>query len=150
MIFLNGIISVYSQCGRVVIAGDFNASYMQNDVGRSNVLKSNELINFIETNRLFNPYTRFEAISNNPPFTFTGNNTMLDYILLDEAFTNHVRTFKIFNEGEISSTSDHLPVYIEISISENIHALSPIDKQLPAWHRASNEQVLAYENIVSS
>lgn len=79
-----------------------------------------------------------------PCFTFTLEETMLDYVLIDEGLVRQLRYYEILDEGSVSSTYDHLPVTVSISLEENPHKLRDSFMKSPSWHRITENNIANY------
>ena len=73
---------------------------------------------------------------------------MLDYILFNEAVSRKVRYYEILDEGAISSTSDHLPVIVDVMIDSMPHRVLDTTKKSPAWHKISEIQISEYQDLL--
>ena len=132
-----------------MVAGDLNASCLSKDQCRSNIYKSSELLQFVKRNHLL--YAGGEIKNKGPQYTFITKQTMLDYILYNEVVSRKVRYYEILDEGAISSiysTSDHLPVVVDVMIDSISHRVFESTKKSPAWHKISEEQIFQYQKLL--
>ncbi|CAG2249402.1 unnamed protein product [Mytilus edulis] len=82
---LDDLYTYYINYGKVVVAGDFNASCINKNLQFTNTTKSKELQNFVHRHNICHPFIdTCKILPKGPEFTFTLKNTMLDYILIDE------------------------------------------------------------------
>ena len=123
----------YSAYGTVVIAGDMNASCLDSYCV-SNV-KSRIFTTFVERNLFGIPMIDFDIQGES--FTFVQKQTMLDYILIPKMSHLRLQSYKIYEEGSFSMTSDHLPVVVVLEFECLRHNLSYSATCLPAWHKAT-------------
>ncbi|CAG2225389.1 unnamed protein product [Mytilus edulis] len=111
---------------KVVVAGDFNASCINQNVQFTNTIKSKEMQNFVQRHFIFHPFNdTCKTPVKGPGFTFTLKNTILDYILIDETLVRQLRRYEILEEGTFSSTSDHLPIIacVERKSAQSVNTL---------------------------
>ena len=78
-------------------------------------------------------------------FTFIPKRTVLDYILFDGDSIRKITMWKEFAQGLMSITSDHLHVFAELEINCTQHFLNHQKLQLPAWHRATTDDIERYK-----
>ena len=74
---------------------------------------------------------------------------MLDYVFLNDILHKKLRCYEILEEGTISSTSDHLPILVELDIDSNPHIFPKKLFSLPAWHRLTENQKSVYVRELS-
>ena len=130
----------YSAYGTVVIAGDMNASYL--DSYCVNNVKSRIFSSFVDRNLLGIPMIDFDIQGES--YTFVQKQTMLDYILLPKMSQIQLLSYNILEEGSFSMTSDHLPILAEIEFVCSKHNLMYSVTSLPAWHKASPDNIENY------
>ena len=58
--------------------------------------------------------------------------------------------YKVFTEGSMSITSEHLPVFAELEIICTQHFLNHQKLQLPAWHRATTDDIERYKTSLDT
>ncbi|VDI10630.1 Hypothetical predicted protein [Mytilus galloprovincialis] len=104
----------YAKFGPVIVAGDFNTSCRVTDLERTNVNKSIIFSNFILRNNIV-PINA-SSLCDPSSFTFIPTRTVLDYFLVSEELANDVTFCENIPEGTLSLTSDHLPVFLQLSI----------------------------------
>ncbi|CAC5385645.1 unnamed protein product [Mytilus coruscus] len=144
---LDDLYTYYINYGKVVVAGDFNASCINKNLQFTNTTKSKELQNFVHRHYICHPFTdTCKTLLKGPEFTFTLKNTMLDYILIDETLVRQLRRYEILEEGTFSSTSDHLPVIACIELDENPHIDLNNFSKLPAWHKINKHSTKEYQD----
>lgn len=80
--------------------------------------------------------------------TFIPKCTMLDYILFSKTFVSNLISYRIFEEGLIPITSDHLPVLAEFKFSCTHQFLNRSIAKFPAWHKASVDAIVAYRTCL--
>ena len=129
-----------------MVASDLNASCLSKDQCRSNIYKSSELLQFVKRNHLL--YAGGEIKNKGPQYTYITKDTMLDYILYDKVVSRKVRYYEILDEGAISSTSDHLPVVVDVLIDSILHRVFELTKKSPEWHKISEEQIFQYQKLI--
>ena len=56
--------------------------------------------------------------------------------------------YHVFEEGVISSTSDHLPLCMELCTDIKKHILCKPLTSLPAWHKAKPDKLREYEKFI--
>ena len=137
---VEGLYHHYSAYGTVVIAGDMNASCLDSYCISS--VKSRILTNFVERNLLGIPMIDFDIQGES--YTFVQKQTMLDYILVPKMSQLNLLSYKILEEGFFSMTSDHLPIFAEMEFVCSKHNLLYSATSLPAWHKASPENIENY------
>ena len=142
---LDDLYAYYSNYGKVIIAGDLNASCIENNIEYTNYVKSKELQKFIKSHSLYCTFENGTIPFKGPEYTFTIKRTMLDYILFDEALVRQVRQYEILPEGSFSSTSDHLPVIALLNIDENPHEVMNSFLKLPSWHKINDDIAANYQ-----
>ena len=138
----------YSQFGHVILGGDFNASCRSEDQGKTNVYKSRSLCNFLNYNNIFAVNTSGMRIGSE--YSYITTKSMLDYIFVDNIIYSRVNACNIFTEGSISSTSDHLPIFLTIMSNIPVNNLLYSDKKWPAWYKTSTESLLQYMVCLNS
>ncbi|CAG2250536.1 unnamed protein product [Mytilus edulis] len=144
---LDDLYTYYINYGKVVIAGDFNASCINKNIQFTNTVKSKELQNFVQRHYIFHPFTdSCKTPIKGPDFTFTLKNTMLDYVLIDETLVRQLRRYEILEEGTFSSTSDHLPIIACVELDENPHIDLNNFTKLPAWHKITEQNIRDYQD----
>ena len=94
------------------------------------------------------PTVHFDTSGEN--FTFIPKRTVLDYILFDKYSISKLTMYKVFTEGSMSITSDHLPVFAELEINCIQHFLNHQKLQLPAWHRATTDDIERYKTSLDT
>ncbi|VDI17291.1 Hypothetical predicted protein [Mytilus galloprovincialis] len=144
---LDNLYTYYSVYGNCIIAGDLNASCLDKDRPMSNNYKSKELLKFVSRHHLL--YAGGEIQIKGPNYSYITKQTMLDYILCNESMYRKLRYYEILDEGEISSTSDHLPVVAEFVIDSNPHRVMNSCDKLPAWHKVSDAQINEYKKLLN-
>ena len=70
------------------------------------------------------------------------------YILFDDVVCRQMRTYEILAEGEISSTSDHLPIYVSIEFNSKPHIVLEQCYKLTSWHRITDAQIDHYQKCL--
>ena len=130
----------YSAYGTVVIAGDMNASCLDSHCV-SNV-KSRIFTNFVKRKQFGIPMIDFDIQGES--FTFVQEQTMIDYILVPTTSHLSVLRYNIYEEGSFSMTSDHLPILADIEFECSSHNLTYSALSLPAWHKASSDNIENY------
>ncbi|CAG2237360.1 unnamed protein product [Mytilus edulis] len=144
---LDDLYTYYINYGKVVVAGDFNASCINKNLQFTNTTKSKELQNFVHRHNICHPFIdTCKILPKGPEFTFTLKNTMLDYILIDETLVRQLRRYEILEEGTFSSTSDHLPVIACVELDENPHIDLNNFSKLPAWHKINEHSIKEYQD----
>ena len=143
---LEALTNHYSSFGDVIIGGDFNASINTKDFSHCNVYKSKILKEFITRSDLGCPNTDFKATGSK--HTFITTSTSLDYIFCSKTLRSYVMDYHVFEEGVISSTSDHLPLCMELCTDVKKHILCNPLTSLPAWHKAKPDKLREYENVI--
>ncbi|CAG2243072.1 unnamed protein product [Mytilus edulis] len=144
---LDDLYTYYINYGKVVVAGDFNASCINKNLQFTNTTKSKELQNFVHRHNICHPFIdTCKILPKGPEFTFTLKNTMLDYILIDETLVRQLRRYEILEEGMFSSTSDHLPVIACVELDENPHVDLNNFSKLPAWHKINEHSIKEYQD----
>lgn len=141
---LENLYSYFSGYGKVIIAGDFNGSLV--DSCDTNLTKAKLLLNFVSKYNLCIPTKDFATDAEQ--FTFTPKKTTLDYILFDGHVLTALKHYKIFKEGSVSITSDHLPIIASFDLRIQRHSLKNPHAKLPAWHKATPETIVKYRNEV--
>ncbi|KAK3103870.1 hypothetical protein FSP39_022522 [Pinctada imbricata] len=141
---LESLYNYYSVYGNVVLAGDMNASCL--DSYGVNSAKCRILKSFVETCDLCIPMIDVDVKGES--HTFVVKQTMLDYIFVPKSNSNNLLSYKIFEEGSICMTSDHLPILVEIQFNCLKHYLTRSTTSLPAWHRASALDIDKYRDSV--
>jgi endonuclease/exonuclease/phosphatase family metal-dependent hydrolase len=96
----------YSNYGKVIIAGDFNGSLL--DTCNTNLTKRYLLSDFVSRCNLCFQNKHF--VSEGEPFSLIQKKTTLDYILFEKHALECLISYRSFEEGSISNTSDHLPI----------------------------------------
>ncbi|CAC5398246.1 unnamed protein product [Mytilus coruscus] len=107
-------VSNYSNFGPVIVATDFNTSCRVTDLERTNVNKSIIFSDFILRNHIIP--VNASKLCDISSFTYIPTRTVLDYFLVSEELAGDVISFENIPEGTLSLTSDHLPVFLELSI----------------------------------
>ena len=141
---LESLYNYYSVYGNVVFAGDMNASCL--DSYGVNSAKCRILKSFVETCDLCIPMIDIDVKGES--HTFVVKQTMLDYIFVTKSNSNNLLSYKIFEEGSICMTSDHLPLLVDIQFDCLRHYLTRSTTSLPAWHRAATLDIDNYRNSV--
>lgn len=131
--------------GDVILGGDFNASFI--DRSNINLYKAKALKQFISRADLGLPGIDFSTSGSN--FTFTTTKTTLDYIMCNKSLRHHINQYHVYEEGSLSSTSDHLPILMVLSVNLKCNAIRNPLCPLPAWHKAELNRLEEYKNIVS-
>ena len=143
---LDTLYTYYSEYGKVIIAGDLNGSCINKDIGRTNKVKSNELLNFVQRHGLL--YAGGKIKFKGPDYTFIMKQSMLDYVLLSNDMLSSLGSYEILAEGSFSTTSDHLPVMVNINMGYNPHLVVNNTSRLPAWHRITEAQISEYQELL--
>ncbi|VDI21735.1 Hypothetical predicted protein [Mytilus galloprovincialis] len=81
-----------------------------------------------------------------PDYTFITKKTMIDYFLVNKSVLRQLRSCEILDEGSISSTSDHLPIIVELLIDNNPHRIMNSYSKFPAWHKINDEHIRNYQD----
>ncbi|KAK3084049.1 hypothetical protein FSP39_007309 [Pinctada imbricata] len=142
---LESLYQHYSKMGNVVIAGDMNASCI--DTYCVNQEKSSILRTFTDRCQLCIPMIDFDI--DGETYSFTQKQTMLDYIFVSKTYLPYLCAYSVFKEGTISMTSDHLPICVDISVHCKRHALLISSTSLPAWYKASSDDISNYQSTLS-
>ncbi|CAC5367855.1 unnamed protein product [Mytilus coruscus] len=103
----------YSQFDPVIVAGDFNTSCRVTDLERTNVNKSIIFSDFILRNNIV-PVNASRLCDTS--FTYIQTRTVLDYFLISEEIAGDVTFCENIPKGTLSLTSDHLPVFLKLSL----------------------------------
>ena len=144
---LNDVTNFYSEKGYVIVGGDMNASLADNQ--NINIAKSKLLRTFIENNNLCYKHDRTNITNNGPNYTFIPYQTTIDYIHTDQITSCRVSHYETLDEGNISSTSDHLPTICKIKTSDNMYPHNrlntPINDQWISWHKVTSEHIKKYQ-----
>lgn len=74
---------------------------------------------------------------------------MSDYVLLNDVVQMQIRCNEILAERDVSSTSDHLPIVVVISVETNPHILLEQCNKLPSWHRVTDIKKEQYQSYLS-
>ncbi|XP_062576621.1 uncharacterized protein LOC134238510 [Saccostrea cucullata] len=143
---LEALYNLYSSYGDVLIGGDFNASLYTKDYSHCNLQKSKIMKDLITRNNLACPNIDFKTSGSN--YTFNTTRTTLDYIICSKTLSNYVVIYHVYEEGSFSSTSDHLPICMELQTDIKTHVLSKPSASLPAWHKAKPDQIKEYEKYI--
>ena len=143
---LEALFNNYSSYGDVIIGGDFNASCKDTDHPRSNRYKSKAMKDVIFRCDLGCPDIDFKTTGSK--HTFTQTCTTLDYIFCNKDLCNYVNEYHVYEEGTFSSTSDHLPIYVNLCTDIKTHVLHEPTSSLPAWHKVNHCKLKEYENYL--
>ncbi|CAC5418233.1 unnamed protein product [Mytilus coruscus] len=81
-------------------------------------------------------------------YTFISKKTMIDYFLVNKSVLKQLRSCEILDEGSISSTSDHLPIIVKLSIDNNLHRIMKSYSKFPAWHEINDEHIRNYQESI--
>lgn len=137
---VESLYNYYSTYGDVLIAGDLNSSCISRN--HTNTMKAQALTAFITRCCICMPSVDFNI--QGEKHTFIPKCTMLDYILFSKIFVSNLIRYRIFEEGLIPITSDHLPVLAEFRFSCTHQFLNRSNAKFPAWHKASADAIVAY------
>ncbi|CAG2209672.1 unnamed protein product [Mytilus edulis] len=140
---LDNLVSYYCNYGSVIVAGDLNASCRTKDRLHSNHCKSDELQKFVKRHDLL--FSGGQIKHTGPDYTFITKKTMIDYFLVNKSVLRQLRSCEILDEGSISSTSDHLPIVVELSIDNNPHRIMNSYSKFPAWHKINDDHIRKYQ-----
>ncbi|CAG2248802.1 unnamed protein product [Mytilus edulis] len=140
---LDTLVSYYCNYGSVIVAGDLNASCRTKDRLHSNHCKSDELQKFVKRHDLL--FSGGKIKHTGPDYTFITKKTMIDYFLVNKSVLRQLRSCEILDEGSISSTSDHLPIIVELLIDNNPHRIMNSYSKFPAWHKINDEHIRNYQ-----
>ncbi|CAG2221397.1 unnamed protein product [Mytilus edulis] len=140
-------VSNFSKFGPVIVAGDFNTSCRVTDLGRTNVNKSIVFSDFMLRNNIIpvNASTLRDASS----FTYIPTRTLLDYFLVSEELAGDVISCENIPEGTLSLTSDHLPVFLKLSIPYVCNSTNSCNNVWPSWRKASESSLGAYNELTN-
>ncbi|CAC5405418.1 unnamed protein product [Mytilus coruscus] len=83
-----------------------------------------------------------------PDYTFITKKTMIDYFLVNRSVLGQLRSCEILDEGSISSTSDHLPIIVELLIDNNPHRIMNSFGKFPAWHKIDDKHIRNYQEFI--
>lgn len=137
---VESLYNYYSTYGDVLIAGDLNSSCISRN--HTNTMKAQALTAFITRCCICMPSVDFNI--QGEKHTFIPKCTMLDYILFSKIFVSNLIRYRIFEEGLIPITSDHLPVLAEFRFSCTHQFLNRSNAKFSAWHKASADAIGAY------
>jgi endonuclease/exonuclease/phosphatase family metal-dependent hydrolase len=108
---MESLYNYYREYGNVMIAGDFNSiSSLHTNVNKHNIFSS-----FVNRYGISVPTIDFDFCGE----TFTCSKRMLDYISFHQCLTNNLAVYRLFEESFLSSTSDHLPVFVELKFNRS-------------------------------
>ncbi|CAG2209444.1 unnamed protein product [Mytilus edulis] len=140
-------VSNFSKFGPVIVAGDFNTSCRVTDLDRTNVNKSIVFSDFMLRNNIIpvNASTLCDASS----FTYIPTRTLLDYFLVSEELAGDVISCENIPEGTLSLTSDHLPVFLKLSIPYVCNSTNGCNNVWPSWRKASESSLGAYNELTN-
>ncbi|VDI54683.1 Hypothetical predicted protein [Mytilus galloprovincialis] len=141
---LDTLVSYYCNYGSVIVAGDLNVSCRTKDRLHSNHCKSDELQTFVKRHDLL--FSGGKIKHTGPDYTFITKKTMIDYFLVNKSVLRQLRSCEILDEGSISSTSDHLPIIVELLIDNNPHRIMNSYSKFPAWHKINDEHIRNYQD----
>ncbi|CAG2251232.1 unnamed protein product [Mytilus edulis] len=82
-------------------------------------------------------------------FTFIPTRTVLDYFLVSEELANDVTFCENIPEGTLSLTSDHLPVFLQLSIPCVANSSNGGNTVWPSWRKASDSSLHAYNELTN-
>ena len=71
-------------------------------------------------------------------------------ILFNKSILNSLSRYHIFQEGDFCNTSDHLPILATFIFNCSRHSLQTSKLKLPAWHKATSDDVISYKSIMST
>ncbi|CAG2200520.1 unnamed protein product [Mytilus edulis] len=137
----------YAKFGPVIVAGDFNTSCRVTDLERTNVNKSIIFSDFILRNNIV-PINA-SSLCDPSSFTFIPTRTVLDYFLVSEELANDVTFCENIPEGTLSLTSDHLPVFLQLSIPCVANSSNGGNTVWPSWRKASDSSLHAYNELTN-
>ncbi|MES9884792.1 MAG: endonuclease/exonuclease/phosphatase family protein, partial [Sedimenticola sp.] len=142
---LDQLCSLYGDTGHVILAGDMNASIRSEN--HVNIYKSIQLKQFVQRNCLnaLNTSTQCKG----PAFTYMPTQTMLDYIFTDDVMKSCNSSCEIVDEGNITSTSDHLPISTSFTLPQIIPDSHVEAIIWTAWHKINDDQLQTYQHAVS-
>lgn len=69
---------------------------------------------------------------------------------LQQSFVQLCRNNHVLEEDSFSSTSDHLPICMELQTATKTHVLCKPSASLPTWHKAKLDQIREYEKYIHS
>lgn len=145
---LESVYTYYSNYGNVIISGDLNASLLSKDIGKTNQFKSKELLKFVQRNHLMYAGGKINNIG--PCYTYITKQTMLDYVLVNSVAARSLDSYEILAEGSIGSTSDHLPVVVNISMEHDPHLILNSNFKFPSWHKVTDTQLHTYQEVLKA
>ncbi|CAG2244172.1 unnamed protein product [Mytilus edulis] len=124
-----------------------NTSCRVTDLGRTNVNKSIVFSDFMLRNNIIpvNASTLRDASS----FTYIPTRTLLDYFLVSEELAGDVISCENIPEGTLSLTSDHLPVFLKLSIPYVCNSTNSCNNVWPSWRKASESSLGAYNELTN-
>ena len=143
---IQAIYAHYSERGHVILGGDWNASILEQR--HINIGKSRELRHFVKSNSI--QAINILELCTGPKYTYLPVESMIDYILTDEATSTLVQSCKIIDDGACPSTSDHLPILCSIAIENTTVPPLITQSQWIAWHKANDDQIHKYQTLLSS
>ncbi|CAC5420984.1 unnamed protein product [Mytilus coruscus] len=143
---LDTLVSYYCNYGSVIVAGDLNASCRMKDRLHSNQYKSDELQKFVKRHDML--FSGGKIKHTGPDYTFITKKTMIDYFLVNRSVLGQLRSCEILDEGSISSTSDHLPIIVELLIDNNPHRIMNSFGKFPAWHKIDDKHIRNYQEFI--
>lgn len=141
---LSDITIYYQGIGHVMICGDMNAS-LKDDV-HVNEPKSNIFKRYVNDSYLVP--INLTQLSQGPSFTFTPYKTCIDYCLSDVLIESKVTFCKVFNDEDILSSSDHLPIHVTIQYHDSApNTPKPLDYPgYVKWYTATDEMLKSYSS----
>lgn len=150
---LHELYYVYSQCGKVIVAGDFNAQirgprYECRIGDRGNILqdflREFQLISLNMQDSCVGPTYTFQGYVNGPSST-------IDHIVVNEEIGTIAENISVLHDNDIVNVSDHLPIICSIELDSLATAAQSV--QMPtkiAWDKAlSNGSVNDFTFAVS-
>ena len=144
---LQALLSYYSTCGNILVAGDFNGQ-LQKDIKNNPVsgcaFKTMILTEFVEQNNLI--ATNKLNITSGPQYSYKPTKAMIDHIFIETSMVNKLCNSFVFNDEDIF-TSDHLPIFLQFSINECTFNLA--SKTSIAWNKCTCDHISAYQNQLS-
>ena len=141
------IMSLYSDKGVVVLAGDFNARAFETPYSFAQKFKSQTLTDFINHNNLI--LINRSSKNRSAPYTFLPTKTTLDYIMIDRQNFDLVLDYETLQNSDVELASDHLALLCTISVPGAFRFQGQV-KSLPAWHKTTHDMLIQYQLEVNT
>ncbi|XP_033758847.1 uncharacterized protein LOC117341115 [Pecten maximus] len=143
---LEDLCTYYSEYGKIIIAGDFNARIYENHTYHAAKQKADLMRNLIGNINLHVCNHRREG---DVSYTFRPFETVLDYVLIERSSSEKIVSCVVLENNETEIASDHLPVIchmdyqIDVAIIDQAKPRSNV--KYTAWDKTTIEDLVQYQ-----